>query len=342
MVISTLSVGAHPEVKYDFRFGSFGSTDGLFNRPIDVEVYNNSLFVSDNGNDRIQKFDLQGNFIASFGGTGSGATQLDYPGQIAINSTTVMVADYTNHRIQMYDHNGAHIGSFGSNVLVSPWGIATDNKHIYVSDYLPFNIKMFDMSGNLVKNITMKMSVYPYFLGVTQDYLYAAGNYYSSGVDIYDLTGNYVANMSSYTYGRDNYGLGNTKAAYGIHITDNRIYVSDYSLNKINIYDRNNKFEYELSNADNLPHEMKNPAGMGSSATHLYIADSGNNQIQAFSIIPETVTVTDTVISNVTISASNGILPSSLPFDFQFFTFSLILIVPIVRFYRKRKETSSV
>ena len=353
MLVSSTSVGAHPEIKYDFKFGSFGNTNGLFDHPVDVEVYGNSLFVSDRGNNRIQKFDLQGNFITSFGGLGSGETQLNYPGQIAVNATHVMVADYNNVRIQLYDHDGNHLGSFTDPSLQAPYGIATDGKHIYVSDYYGLDVKMFDMKGNLVKTFGINMPVYPLFVDITDDYVYLAGSYYSSGVDIFDLTGNWIANMSAYTYSSTNdYSIDQTGAAYGIHVTNSRIYISDNYLDKIVIFDRNHKFEYEIGNTDNLDFSFNEPSGMGASDTHLYIADKLNNRIQAFSIIPETTTVTTTTTVKTTstttetstktqiqtVTADGGSLPSSLPFDFQYFILSLFLLVPISRLYRKRKN----
>jgi DNA-binding beta-propeller fold protein YncE len=55
------------------------------------------------GNDRIQKFDSNGNFITKWGFYGTSDGQFDRPEGIAIDSSgNVYVADYWSHRIQVF------------------------------------------------------------------------------------------------------------------------------------------------------------------------------------------------------------------------------------------------
>ncbi|CAN5649309.1 hypothetical protein BH23THE1_BH23THE1_35430 [soil metagenome] len=54
-------------------------------------------------NNRIQKFDSEGNFLTKWGSEGSGDGQFILPTGIAIDSTgNVYVVDYNNHRIQVF------------------------------------------------------------------------------------------------------------------------------------------------------------------------------------------------------------------------------------------------
>ena len=64
------------------ELGSEGNGDGQFSNPggIAVDPYEKgSVYVADSDNDRIQKFDSNGNFITKWGSYGSGDGQFNYP-----------------------------------------------------------------------------------------------------------------------------------------------------------------------------------------------------------------------------------------------------------------------
>jgi DNA-binding beta-propeller fold protein YncE len=62
-----------------------------------------NVYVGDQGNDRIQKFDSNGKFITKWGSTGSGDGQFQVPIGIAINSKgLVYVTDLGNSRVQVF------------------------------------------------------------------------------------------------------------------------------------------------------------------------------------------------------------------------------------------------
>ena len=62
-----------------------------------------NIFVVDQGNNRIQKFDSNGKFITKWGTPGSGDGQFEEPTGIAINSLgNVYVVDRGNNRIQVF------------------------------------------------------------------------------------------------------------------------------------------------------------------------------------------------------------------------------------------------
>ncbi len=87
-----------------FSFGSFGSAEGQFNRPLDVEIDRDGyVFVADSGNNRVQKFTTTGDFVMSFGEEGNGEGQLKNPTGIAVDEAgNVYVADSGNARIQVF------------------------------------------------------------------------------------------------------------------------------------------------------------------------------------------------------------------------------------------------
>jgi len=99
------------------RFGGTGSDQGLFKNPSALDVTNDGrVLVCDRGNNRIQVFDIKGNFKKDIGGFGSLHDQFDEPLDISARSTlNIFVADYNNQRVQRYDRDLNFIGAFYSN-----------------------------------------------------------------------------------------------------------------------------------------------------------------------------------------------------------------------------------
>ena len=84
--------------------GFFGTGDGQLNRPGGVATDSSgNVYVADYLNDRIQKFDSNGNFITKWGSEGSGDGQFNAPNSVATDSSgNVYVTDYANNRIQKF------------------------------------------------------------------------------------------------------------------------------------------------------------------------------------------------------------------------------------------------
>jgi DNA-binding beta-propeller fold protein YncE len=87
------------------KWGTTGSGDGQFVNPAlgIAPDSSDNIYVADWGNNRIQKFDSNGNFITKWGTQGSGDGQFDEPTGIAIDSSgNVYVVDRGNSRIQVF------------------------------------------------------------------------------------------------------------------------------------------------------------------------------------------------------------------------------------------------
>jgi DNA-binding beta-propeller fold protein YncE len=61
------------------------------------------VYVSDTGNQRVQKFDREGNFITQWGGFGNPAGHFNFPYGIAVDAKgSVFVVDSGNTRVQQF------------------------------------------------------------------------------------------------------------------------------------------------------------------------------------------------------------------------------------------------
>jgi tripartite motif-containing protein 71 len=130
-----------PYFYYSMTYGDTGiqgTGNGQFNTPTGLAFYNNGLFVADGVNNKIQKFDLLGNYLATIIGGGGG---FNGPMGLAFNQLNLMfVADSGNNRVQTLDVYGNYIGSFGTagsglGQFNNPMGLAVDKQsNVYVAD----------------------------------------------------------------------------------------------------------------------------------------------------------------------------------------------------------------
>ena len=139
---------------FSFKWGSPGNGDGQFSKPVGIAIdASGNVYISDQVNNRIQKFDMGGNFVKKWGSTGNLAGQFSGPQGIGIDSANkVYVADWGNNRIQVFDSDGTFRTQWGSagnadGQFNNPRAVAVDAlDNIYVSD-ANNRIQKFDNLG---------------------------------------------------------------------------------------------------------------------------------------------------------------------------------------------------
>ena len=153
---------ADPEVEVKFKWGSNGNQPGEFNGPAGLKFNNEGyLHVVDSGNDRIQIFSPNGNYIRSWGESGIDEGQFCNPWGIFIdNQGKIYVADWGNNRVQIFDHEGQYISTLGTTgtkdqILNHPSHVAVDKDgDIYISDWGNNRVQIFNCDGNFIQNLT--------------------------------------------------------------------------------------------------------------------------------------------------------------------------------------------
>ncbi len=94
---------------------------------------NESVFVTEKGNQRVQEFDLDGVYIRQWGGFGAGNGEFNTPSAIDADSLGYLyVTDTGNQRVQKFTPDGAYLlqfGTFGTGngQFRTPLGIAIDS-----------------------------------------------------------------------------------------------------------------------------------------------------------------------------------------------------------------------
>ncbi len=132
-----------PEGDLLLTLGLEGRVDGdrpdSFTGPSDVLVTPaGDIFVLDGhgplGNNRVVKFNSDGELITSWGRTGSGVGEFHDPHAIDMDSQgRIFVGDRGNNRIQIFDQDGSHIATWTQ--FGKPSGVFIDaNDILYVAD----------------------------------------------------------------------------------------------------------------------------------------------------------------------------------------------------------------
>jgi streptogramin lyase len=95
--------------------GRAGSGQGEFLSAADLFVdASGNIWVADSGNNRVQKFDSAGNFVAVLAGGGSAPGRLREPWSVVVAPDgTIYVADTWNHRIQKFDADMNFVKAWG-------------------------------------------------------------------------------------------------------------------------------------------------------------------------------------------------------------------------------------
>lgn len=135
--------------------GSSGTGNGEFNKPSGIAIDSvGYIYVSESGNNRVQKFNSVMSFVKTWGqyyqGAG-GSGNFSSPQGIAVDSTgRIYVSDLYNKRFQIFDSDGNFLskgagtwgGGDGMNFFIG--GIAVDRQGaVYVTEPYNFRVEKF-------------------------------------------------------------------------------------------------------------------------------------------------------------------------------------------------------
>lgn len=117
-----------------------------------------NVYVLDDANDRVARFNADGKLLKTWGSEGSGPGQFEVPQGIAIDGHgNVFVADTGNNRIEAFSADGSLLGQWGSHgagpeQFDEPAGITVDRDgNVYVSDVFNFRVAKLSGAGGLLE-----------------------------------------------------------------------------------------------------------------------------------------------------------------------------------------------
>jgi tripartite motif-containing protein 71 len=267
-----------------------------------------SLFVVDNGNNRIQKFDDAGNFIILWGNFGSANANFHNPTGVACDGKgDVWVVDTNNHRVQKFDGKlGGYLMKFGSRgngegQFNAPWGIAVDRVrgYLYVVDSANFRVQKFDMAGEFIMAWGSfgngdGQFYFPRGAAVDQEdgsvYVVDMGNH---RIQKFDTSTNVLPQLLTKWGGSPAAGhassplaqeAGQLRSPWGITVDGTGdVYVTDTGNHRIEKFDREGNFITQWGGFGNGDGQFNFPYGIAVDARgSVFVVDSGNTRVQQF------------------------------------------------------------
>jgi DNA-binding beta-propeller fold protein YncE len=160
-LIATASALATTGHSYSAQFGTAGTAAGQFSAPAGVTVEQSSgdVYVTDQSNNRVEKFDAGGGFLLTFTGEATPAGSFSSPASVAVDPTSgdVYVADAGNNAVDKLSATGAYISQLDASgtpagAFSYPSGVAIDpsDGDIYVADEFNDVVDVFDKAGSFV------------------------------------------------------------------------------------------------------------------------------------------------------------------------------------------------
>jgi sugar lactone lactonase YvrE len=139
------------------RFGEEGRAPGQFIYPVGItQDGDGSLYVCEyGGNDRVQKFTSDGEFLAVFGASGTGDAEFQRPSGLAWRDGRVLVADAVNDRLLEFADDGSLVRSIGDHpgqpAFDLPYGVAVvPDGGMFVVEYSGGCVRRLAADGRLV------------------------------------------------------------------------------------------------------------------------------------------------------------------------------------------------
>ena len=190
------------------------------------------MYVSDWNNNRVQKFNINGEYLLQIGHYGSGNGQLYSPAGITVHNDRLYVAEYSNCHISVFQLNGQFCSIIGSGQLINSYNVTVSgNGHLLVADSGSNCITSFTLDGTCVGRFDKGQLNHP--MGLTtdlNDFLLVTDNNHC--VSVFDKDGASVCH-----FGSNGSATGQFSDPYGIAVSPNgNIYIADYSNKRVQIF----------------------------------------------------------------------------------------------------------
>jgi DNA-binding beta-propeller fold protein YncE len=278
-----------PTIDYSITmWGSQGTGNGQFYQPryIAVDTVNNFIYVTDTignnlaGNHRVQKFDMNGNYLMQWGTKGTGDGQFGDPMGIAVDASGyVYVADFFNQRIQKFDSNGVYQKEFKSAASYFE-GVAVDKDgNIYVTMPAHGVVEKYDSVGNVLWSSTAFSCPEGIAVDSTNNVVYVVDHnaYCIKKLNVSDGT-------VEITWGSIGDGDGEFNYPQAVAVdASGYVYVTETNNARIQKFQFDGTFISKWGSKGSLYGQYKSPEGIVfDKAGYLYVADTANCRIQRF------------------------------------------------------------
>ena len=217
------------------KFGAEGKKKGELNNPAGLTLYRNeSIYIADTENSRIQIFSTAGKFVAEFG-----KEQLHWPYSIALNDKWVFLSDCYHHAVFKFQiTNNKYVCQSAKGELNNPLGMTVDkNGEVLVADYNN-RIAILNSELKLVREIGNDKLIQPRDVKINKNNIIVADNNKINNIHIFTKSGDIIRSFIKLD-------KGTFHIYFGFDLYNN-IIVSDCSSNSIQIYTINGELIHKI------------------------------------------------------------------------------------------------
>ena len=208
------------------QFGKSGDKRGEMKHPSGIALYRNeSIYIADTGNSRVQVFSTAGKFLSEFG-----KGEVSYPLSIALNNIWVFVGDPNKKAVLKFQiTNNEYICQSNDGVLKFPYGITVDtNGEVLVADSGNNKIAVLNLELRPVREIGKGKLKSPLDVKINNNNIFVADNNEINNIHIFTKSGDIIRSFIKLDKG--------TALIYLCLDSNNNIIVSDYVNRSIQIF----------------------------------------------------------------------------------------------------------
>ena len=280
--------------------GVSGTDNNHLNRPEGLAIDSTgNLYIADAFNNRIQKFDINNNYMATI--NSAEGINLANPAGVAVDSQdNLYISDGPNNRVIVCNKNGnviRVIGSKDGHLFNEPLDVAVDSSgNVFITDFRNFRISKIDTGDNLVQTIGSSNSgdinyyfgsLAPNGIGIDKNNnIYTSDSYEDHRVQIYNSSGQYIATIGEKgVAGSDNYHF--YRPGDIAFDRNENIFITDTGNHRVQVYDRNRQYIDTAGVAGapgNTNDRFNTPLGVAINPVNgrIYISDAFNHRVQIF------------------------------------------------------------
>ncbi len=282
---------------FNFEFGEEGSGNGQLKQPnlgIATDSEGN-IWVADTENNRVEKFNSKGEYLAQFGKEGAGNGEFKAPKGLAIGPLgNIWVVDSGNNRVQKFNAKGEYVSQCGEKgsgegQFNSPAGITFSGSNFFIVDSGNNRVQKFNSSCNFLAQFGKEGSGDGELKSPTGAVIEA------SGVWVTDTGNNRVQkfNTSTFKYvskfGGEGSGEGQFESPAGI-VSDfqDRLWVVDLGNDRAEKFTIAGEYLDQIGESGSGAGQLSNPTGVAIPAPQkVLILDTGNSRVESWTVKAE-------------------------------------------------------
>ncbi len=225
----------------------------------------NNLYIVDSGNSRIIKFNIGGGYLRQWGieGKATGEFMVPLYGCAHGNPERIFIVDSGNSRIQVFKPNGDFISEFGKTsnskrLLIEPTFLGFAYNRIYVAN---------SGAGDILIYLTN-------------------GQFYERKKNLKLINNGPLAGAGKQNKGKSGINPGNVifKKPVSMAFSRQYIYVSDYSLSRILVFNRQFNYIGPIGIPGDDGYKLYHPVGIAYKNGYLYVANYGRSILTVFKL----------------------------------------------------------